>query len=232
MYQKWRSLLFLHWEVPAEAIQRLLPPGLTVDTFEGRAFVGLVPFTMRAVRPVGLPALPWLSYFHETNVRTYVHVNGRAPGVWFFSLEAANPVAVVLARAWFSLPYHRARMSLQRDPAGHVRYASTRRWPGPTPAQTEIQALPFGPLTPAAAGTLDHFLLERYLLYAVRRGRLHRGQVHHAPYPAQSAEVLGVDESLLAATGLKRPSTPPLGHFSEGVDVEIFPIEPVDPRER
>src|SRR4051812_24259993 len=92
MYQKWRSLLFLHWALPPEAVRPLLPAGLDLDVYQGSAYVGLVPFTMRGVRPVGLPAVPWLSNFHETNVRTYVHAGGRDPGVWFFSLDAANPV--------------------------------------------------------------------------------------------------------------------------------------------
>ncbi|MGE3818755.1 MAG: YqjF family protein [Isosphaeraceae bacterium] len=227
MYQKWRSLLFLHWEVPANALGGLIPPDLSLDLYDGKAYVGLVPFTMRDVRPVGLPAVGWLSNFHETNVRTYVHHEGRDPGVWFFSLEAANSVAVVLARTLFSLPYHRAEMSLERTEDGAIRYASTRRWPGPTPATSEIRAVPTGEASPARPGTLEHFLLERYLLYAVRRGRLHRGQVHHTPYPVQSAEVHCVDETLLAALGVARPPVSPIAHYAEGVDVEIFPIEPV-----
>ena len=115
MYQEWRHLLFVHWEVPAGPLQALLPPGLDLDTYDGRAFVGLVPFTMRGVRPRRLPGDPCLSNFHETNVRTYVHRDGRDPGVWFFSLDAANPAAVALARAWFGLPYYHARMCVEVD---------------------------------------------------------------------------------------------------------------------
>ena len=118
MFQKWRTLLFLHWELPPELLAACLPRGLELDLHEGKAYVGLVPFTMRGIRPVGLTSVPWLSSFHETNVRTYVHVNGRDPGVWFFSLDAANPVGVALARALFHLPYYYARMSLTRAADG------------------------------------------------------------------------------------------------------------------
>jgi uncharacterized protein YqjF (DUF2071 family) len=226
MYQKWRSLLFLHWSLPPEVIQVQLPPGLELDTFAGHAYIGLVLFTMRDVRPAGLPAVPWLSSFHETNVRTYVHAGGRDPGVWFFSLDAANPVAVAIARRWFHLPYHHARMSLKRD-GSSIHYTSHRLWPGPVPALTSIRCVRKGNPEPAAAGTLDHFLIERYLLYTTSGGQVCCGQVHHAPYPVQSAKVLDLEESLLAALGLPRPDAPPVIHYSEGVDVEIFSLRRV-----
>jgi uncharacterized protein YqjF (DUF2071 family) len=118
MYQSWRSLLFLHWEFPPEQVRPLVPAGLDLDLFEGRAYVGLVPFTMKGVRPVVLPPVPGTGAFHETNVRTYVHRDGRDPAVYFFSLDAASALAVIGARALFSLPYHHARMRLDRDPDG------------------------------------------------------------------------------------------------------------------
>jgi uncharacterized protein len=233
MRQNWSHLLFLHWAVPVESLRPLLPPGLELDLHEGRAYVGLVPFTMTGVRPVGLPPVPPLSNFHETNVRTYVHVGGRDPGVWFFSLDAANRVAVLVARAWFHLPYHFARMSLtpqgtRSDGAPEaLTYASERRWPGPVPARSAIQAAPRGPVTSPQVDTLEHFLAERYLLYAYRRGQLYRGQVHHTPYPLQTADVLALDETLIAATGLSRPGGPPLAHYAGGLSVEIFGLRRV-----
>jgi uncharacterized protein len=233
MYQSWRSLLFLHWAFRPEEIRPLLPAGLglELDTFGGQAYVGLVPFMMQGVRPKGLPAVPWLSNFHETNVRTYVHRNGRDPGVWFFSLEAANPIAVALARAWFSLPYYYARMRLDSrlvvDDRGRlggpIAYSSERRTRRPVSATNRIDArvLPEEPHA-AVVGTLEHFLLERYLLYAVRGGHLYSGQVHHTSYPVQAAEVDAFEESMLATIGLSRPEKWPLVHFARGVDVEIF----------
>jgi uncharacterized protein YqjF (DUF2071 family) len=240
MYQNWRSLTFLHWALPPESLRSLLPAGLglEVDTFEGNAYVGLVPFTMCDVRPSRLPAVPWLSYFHETNVRSYVHVGGRDPGVWFFSLEAANPIAVALARHWFCLPYFHARMALTRERlpnaertpiTDRVVYRSSRRGAGPNPPSSHVACrVPTAPTRAAQVGTLEHFLIERYLLYTNGRNRLFIGQVHHSPYPVQSAEVDVCDETLLDASGIVRPIDRPFAHFSEGVDVEIFPLRPYD----
>ncbi|WP_152052235.1 YqjF family protein [Tautonia marina] len=229
MRQIWSDLLFLHWAVPAEVIAPTLPPGLEVDTFGGNAYLGLVPFTMRGVRPLGLPAVSWLSNFHEVNVRTYVHRKGRDPGVWFYSLDAENRIAVWLARLSFHLPYNWARMSLDHDQAeeGVIDYTSTRRGSG-TSASCRIRYRPIGLPLPAAPGTLEFFLLERYLLYAFGRGQLHVGRVHHQPYPVQGAELLVFEEELLAASGFKRPDNGALIHYASGVDVEVFPLRSID----
>jgi uncharacterized protein len=224
--QSWLELLFLHWSVPVEALRPLVPSPLEIDTHCGRAYVGLVPFTMTGVRPVGLPAFPGLSSFHEVNVRTYVHLEGRDPGVWFLSLDASNLVAVLLARSTYHLPYRFARMSLTRSPSGEVRYASERRWPGPKPAACAMRYWPAGPAAPAAPGTLEHFLVERYVLYSERRGRLLRGRVHHEPYPLQAAEFANLDESLVATAGVHRGIEPPLAHYAKGVSVEVFGLAP------
>ncbi|WP_435008956.1 YqjF family protein [Tundrisphaera lichenicola] len=231
MYQSWDRLLFLHWEVPAEAIRRLLPSGLEVDLFEGRAFVGLVPFTMRGIRPAGLPSVRGLSNFHETNVRTYVHRDGRDPGVWFFSLDAANLAGACLGRSWFGLPYFFARMSLVAEESPdslRISYSSRRLFLGPRPATTRIEAEVRSPVVPAVLGSLEYFLAERYLLYSASRGGgLFTGRVHHSPYPLQVAEVRSMEESVLAAAGIERPDAPPLAHFARGVDVEVFGLERV-----
>jgi uncharacterized protein YqjF (DUF2071 family) len=223
MRQSWRRLGFLHWELDGAALARRLAPGLSLDTFEGRAFVGLVPFTMQGVRPWWAPAPPGVSAFHEVNVRTYVHFEGRDPGVYFFSLDAASRVAVATARAWFKLPYHYARMRLDPRPEGLTAYASDRRWPAPVPAACRLLYGPRpAPPAPARPGTLEHFLAERYILYTSSRGRLLRGRVHHPPYPLQPGECPELDETLLAAAGLARPDGPPLVHYAAGVDVEVF----------
>jgi uncharacterized protein len=233
MRQDWHHLLFLHWEVPPEPLRRRLPPGLELDLHEGRAYVGLTPFTMTNVRPVGLPPLPFVSRFHETNLRTYVHAGRRDPGVWFFSLDAASALAVVGARALLGLPYHRARIAMTfagsaQDAAPVIDYRLQRRWPGPTPASCAVRYTPRGPVSPAAPGSLEFFLVERYVLYTVARGRLYRGRIHHAPWPLQGAEVPSFEETLLAAAGIARPDGPPLAHYGREVLVEIFPGERVE----
>jgi len=233
MRQTWADLLFLHWPVPPETLAPLLPPGLTLDTFEdGRAYVGLVPFTMTGVRPLWSPPVRGLSDFHETNVRTYVHYEGRDPGVWFFSLDAANAIAVRIARTLWKLPYHFARMKIVHDGA-RLCHETERLWPGPLPAACRVEYTPAGTPAPAEPGTLEHFLAERYVLYArSRNGRLLRGQVHHAPYPLQTATLHALDETLVAAAGITLPcpnEPPPLVHYARAVSVEVFGLREVRP---
>jgi hypothetical protein len=229
MYQRWWHLLFLHWPVPCETLAPLLPAGLELDTFEGQAYVGLIPFTMTGIRPTWLPALPGLSRFHEVNVRTYVHAAGRDPGVWFFSLDAANPLAVLAARRFFHLPYHTARIRLQEEPnhpAGEleVSYKAVRSH---THRRVSC-ALGYharGQAAPARPGSLEHFLIERYILYSEAGGTLFLGRVHHAPYQVQTASVHSLEENLLSAAGITPAAIAPLVHYVHGVDVEIFPLE-------
>lgn len=224
----WHDLTFLHWRVPAATLRPHIPASLEIDTFEGDAFIGLVPFTMTNVRPWWAPPLPGSNNFHETNVRTYVHRDGRDPGVWFFSLDAASFWAVLAARWIWYLPYHHARMSIEKRD-GHVRYDSTRKWPKPLPGTCRVDVRPLGSPKAADVGTLEHFLAERYLLYTTARdGSLRRGAVHHAPYPLQSAEVIEVEETLIAAANVARGAEPPIAHFASTVDVEIFGLERLD----
>ncbi len=235
MRQDWRQLLFLHWEVPPEALRPLIPAPLSVDTFEGRAYVGVTPFVVRGARPRLAPPVPGLSNFDELNVRTYVHLDGREPGVWFFSLDASNLPAVLAARATFRLPYCYADMEvIARGIRPH--YRSARRRFGRRPATFEASAQLGVSLGIAEPGTLTHFFVERYLLYTQwGPGRLKVGQVHHRPYPLQQADVDLLDyQTLLRADGLPAlqgtPSGPPHVLFSPGVDVEVF--APRDPLPR
>ncbi|MEZ4293758.1 MAG: DUF2071 domain-containing protein [Polyangiaceae bacterium] len=225
-FQRWRTLLFLHWEVPIDALRPLLPEELTIDTWEGRAYVGLVPFTMRDVAPSWSPSVPGISNFHELNVRTYVHYKGRDPGVWFFSLDAAGTIAVLAARAGWDLPYHRASMELTVE-GNEVRYSSSRLFPGPKPADLNVHYEIGEPIGPAEPGTFEHFLAERYVLFARGDSGVRIGRVHHSPYPLQKARVLSVEQSMIRVQGLPHPEGPPHALYASGVDVDIYGLEPL-----
>ena len=228
MSQQWCDLLFAHWPIPAAAMRAFVPPALRLDTFDGRAWIGVVPFHMRNVRPRGLPAVPWLSHFAELNVRTYVTAaDGSRPGVWFFSLDAANPVAVMLARRFFMLPYFNAAMDV-RNVGDAVYYTSRRTHTGAAPAHFMARYRPTGPVYHAARGTLEHWLTERYALYTIdRRGRAVIGEIDHVPWPLQPAAAEIEVNDVTGAAGLGLPDIPPLLHFVRRLDVHIWPLKAV-----
>jgi uncharacterized protein YqjF (DUF2071 family) len=219
----------MHWPVPEEALRPLVPPGLSVDAFDGSAWLGVVPFRMTGVRPRLLPSVPALSDFPEINLRTYVMRGGR-PGVWFFSLDAHNPVAVRIARASYGLPYFDARMSSEAGPDGAVRYRSERTHRGASPARFAASYGPTGELPPSRPGSLEYFLTERYCLYSANgRGRVRRGEIHHNLWPLQRAEVEVEELEMTDQIGLKLPDTQPVVHFSERLDVFAWLPERVEP---
>jgi uncharacterized protein len=226
MYQKWRDLLFLHWEVCPATIQKRLPNGLFVDTFEGRAFLGLVPFFMRNIRPRFLPAIPGLSDFMELNLRTYVYDRSGVPGVWFYSLDANQPLAVEVARRVFHLPYEHARMSSSRSVSGAIDYHSARRSVGEGASRFEYTL--GADLSPPPPESLEFFLVERYRLYAGSGDQLWRGAVHHTPYPLRQAALTRCDERLMALNRFESTTRPP-DHIigSSGVDVDVFKLESI-----
>ncbi|MFN3149725.1 YqjF family protein [Bremerella sp.] len=222
-YQRWRSLLFLHWPVPVETLQPLLPSGLEVDHYDGVAYVGVVPFAMEGVRNAWWPKWAAMTFL-ETNVRTYVY-HGSQPGVYFLSLDAANRLAVWGARWFWGLPYYHAEMSLVRT-GNEIAYETSR--PGGN-ARHHVQYRIGPELGPSQPGTLEHFFLERYLLFLEHRGALYSGQVHHVPYPAHDVELMEIEDSLANASGLMIPPGPPaFAHFSPGVDVEVFGLRPLN----
>jgi len=225
MRQLWRHLGFLHWPVDHDAVSHLLPPGLEPDTFGGVAYVGIVPFTISLSQTASF-ALPLVPKFHELNLRTYVHRNGRSPGVWFFSLDAASHLAVVAARLTYGLPYFYSRMSMQvtGDPTSPTIVYESRRCTR-TKGWGEFRGRygPAGPAAAAAPGTLEFFLIERYLLYAWNGRSLSEARVHHVPYPLQSATVADLTESLTCVAGLpKSMGAPTHVHYSREVDVSIY----------
>jgi hypothetical protein len=218
MAMRWQELLFIHWPVRRALLRPLIPAALEIDTFDGTAWIGVVPFRMTGVRPHYMPALPGLSAFPELNVRTYVHAQGK-PGVWFFSLDAANPVAVRLARWRFHLPYFDARMTIVPDQGGW-RYRSTRTHRGAPRADFSGWYRPVGPVYQAAAGSLDHWLTARYCFYAADiHNRLWRCEIDHVPWPLQPAEADIATNTLLAPLGGERFDRTPLLHVAQRLDV-------------
>jgi len=206
MYQRWEKLLFLHWRWDATEVQKRLPQGLYVDTFEGDAWVGVVPFYMRRIRPRFTPAVRGISDFLELNVRTYVHDGKGRPGVWFFSLDCNQPLAVWTARALFRLPYRHAVMTAAETAEGMVHYTS-RLKNAASASEFKYRLEPAS--TFAEPGTLEFFLAERYLLFAQTRRGLRCGRVYHTPYPL-SAVTLGkwTDQPLLE-NQFASPGRPP-----------------------
>jgi uncharacterized protein YqjF (DUF2071 family) len=221
MAMDWEDLLFMHWPVDAGHLRRLIPAGLELDLHQGQAWIGVVPFRMSGVRPRYLPRLPGLSAFPELNVRTYV-TRGGIPGVWFFSLDAANPVAVRGARRFFHLPYFDADMKAERDEGG-FRYSSRRTHHGAAPADLEMEWKPTGPVYRAAAGTLEDWLTARYCLYAADdEGGIFRCAIHHKPWRLQAATASITRNTMTDQIGLKLPDIAPLLHHSEKTEVAAW----------
>lgn len=221
MRQWWGKLLFLHWPVEAALLRPLVPAPLEIDTFDGQAWIGLVPFTMWGIRPSFAPPVPGLSAFHELNVRTYVHLNG-LPGVWFFSLDAASRLAVWGARKFFHLPYFNARMELAQT-GDVISYDSTRTQSNAPPAEFHARWKIGEELSPTTNGSLPFFLTERYCLYAERNGKLSRVRIFHRPWPLRDASLSALRSTMLESHGLPEPQGEPLLHYAKSIKVDIWP---------
>jgi hypothetical protein len=224
MTQRWHDLLFAHWAMDSEQVRQKLPTPLRpfLDTFEGKAWVGVIPFWMSRVTLRGVPPIPRLSKFAEMNVRTYVTVNGK-PGVYFFSLDAENLTAVYGARIGFGLPYFYARMSVEVSGRDEVRYRSSRLQQ-PKPAEFVGSYSPLDEsVFNAARGSIEEFLVERYCLYtADSRGRIFRGDIHHLPWPLQRAQASIEENTVAQADGIQLPQSNHLLHFAKQLDVFIW----------
>lgn len=213
MRQTWHDLLFAHWPIEPDRLRGLIPEGLTIDLFDRRAWLGIIPFHMTRVRWRGVPALPWVSAFPELNVRTYVTAGGK-PGVWFFSLDAARSLAVAAARTFFNLPYYTATMDVlvMKDAVG---YESRRKSAPDGLAEFSAQYAPVGTPFEPVRGSLEYFLTERYGLYGVtRRGRLYRLDIHHPPWALQTADASFRRNTMAEAAGIDLPAAAALLHFA------------------
>lgn len=212
-YQRWGSLTFLHWRFDPAVIQRRLPAGLEVDTFDAAAWVSMTPFFM-TFRVTGLPPVPGMRAFPETNVRTYVRGPDGRDGIWFFSLEASSLPLVLSARALYGVPYRWAAMSV--EVGSTVRYRSRRRRGRPAGHDITVR-----PGEPCAGTELDHWLSGRWRGWTRIAGRACRVPAEHPPWELCEASVVHLDESLLSANGLERPADPPLVRYSPGTDARL-----------
>lgn len=217
MKQIWHDLLFAHWPLPPAVLWPLVPSQLALDIFDGECWVGVVPFRMSGIHARALPPLPGLSRFPELNVRTYV-MHGGKPGVYFFSLDAANLPAVWAARAFYHLPYFHANMT-SHEHGGSIHYASRRHQDG---AEFRGSYRPTGEVRAREKGSIEHWLTERYCLYTVHRGQLYRGEIHHLPWLLQDAEAEFETNTVAAAAGIVLPASKPLLHFARRQDVLIW----------
>jgi uncharacterized protein YqjF (DUF2071 family) len=219
----WDELTFLHWRYDPEQVQRLLPPGVTVETFDGDAWVGLVPFRLGFSAPRTKP-LPWFGVFPETNVRTYVTGPDGEDGVWFFSLDAARLIAVLGARLTYHLPYVWSDMAIERR-GDELTYDCTRRWgsaPGrPRHPRSHVRVRVGEPFAAAELTELDHWLTARWRLWAAPRTGPRFALAEHPVWPLQRVEVLALEDELVAAAGLPQPEGPPRCHWAPSVEVRV-----------
>jgi uncharacterized protein len=226
--QRWRDLLFAHWPLGPEEIASLLPADLQIDTFDQSAWVGVVPFWMDRIQLRGMPALPGVRQFPELNLRTYVRErNTNRAGVYFFSLEGSNPLAVALARTVFHLPYHWARMSVRTRREREFTYQSERLLSArPVRFRAHYRGLgKLSTLEPSRPGTLEHFLTERYCFFTSnRRGQLLSGDIHHTPWPLEAAEAEIELNDLPGAYGIHLPPVPPVLHYSRELVVYLWSL--------
>lgn len=227
---RWTHLAFLHWRVPAELVQASLPTGLEVDTFDNSAWIGLVPFAMPIIRPRYWPpgiTLPRVTEFRECNVRTYATLNG-TKGVWFYSLDAGSPLACWAARTFWQLPYYRAKIRVMRadDTISYTVQRRHKTYRGGGPMMRARWTIG-DRLPPSKPGSLEHFLTERYWLFAQRRnGRLERGRVSHPQWPLRSATLLDLEDELVASAGFGALDHMPIVHAADPIDVLGCTLEP------
>ena len=225
MRQNWGKLLFMHWAVDEQVLAPLIPSQLSIDTFDGKAWIGVIPFTMWGIRASFLPPIPGTSAFHELNVRTYVHCRG-VPGVWFFSLDAANRLAVWGARKFYHLPYFNARMSLDQQ-GNQIKYNSTRIDARGAPAEFHSTWTIGEPMAQSEPESPEFFLTERYCLYAFHRERLFRSRIFHRPWPLERATVQSFQSTMIESLGIRQPESQPLLHYAESLAVDIWRLKEV-----
>lgn len=227
MQMRWCDLLFAHWVTDAARLRNLIPRELELDLFEGQAYVGAVPFRMEGVKPRGIPAVPGLHAFPELNLRTYVTLGGK-PGVWFFSLDAGQKLAVRAARRFFHLAYFDAKFEIEVSPGGTVSYSAVRTHRGAPSAKFSASYYPVGEPYTSNNGSLDSWLTDRYCLYSADpAGRVYRGDINHEPWPLQRAAAEVRVNRLGDWLGIEMKGPPQTLHFAKSLDVKAWLVQRV-----
>jgi uncharacterized protein len=225
MTQTWNSLLFAHWPVPVSLLQQYVPSVLTIDTYDNTAWIGVIPFEISHLRARGLPPIPFTSKFPEINVRTYV-VNNNKPGVFFFSLDATNHLAVASARTFFHLPYYNANIHVDTQ-QNSVHYTSQRTHKDAMNAAFSAQYCPTSPIFQASNGSLDDWLTARYCLYTYYKNQLYRGEIHHAPWPLQQTEAEILNTAMHPILTSNILLTQPILHYVHQIKALFWLLEKI-----
>jgi uncharacterized protein len=222
MAQRWNDLLFAHWPVPLDALRKLVPSTLPIDVYEGASWISIAPFHISHLRPRGVPPFPGISSFPELNVRTYVTLDHK-PGVYFFSLDAGSWLAVMGARLTYHLPYFHAVMDVRVSLDRTVSYQSRRDHAGAPAAELVARYSPTGSIYRSTPGSLEHWLTERYCLYAAdRSGAVYRAEIHHQQWPLQPATLELTRSSMAAAAGLELAGSPAQLSYTRELDVLVW----------
>ena len=223
LQQNWVDLTFMHWEVDPEILRKHIPKDLEIELFEGKAYVGTIPFKMEKVRPRNLPSISMISNFPEFNIRTYVKKNGKG-GVFFLTLDAQSHITCKYAPLVYGLPYEYAKCDFSINKKGEYLWASKRISNG---IKLEGKSIGYGPLMKANKGSLEEFLFERYCLYVEKKGITYRAYTCHEPWEFQNADVEIKENSLTEfyELGIKNLLNPDLVHVSKGVDVLTWNIQ-------
>ena len=229
MKMNWHDLLFMHWRVSYDSLRALIPEPLEIDSFDGSPWIGVVPFRMTGVAPRLVPSIPFFSSFPELNLRTYVTLDGK-PGVWFFCLEATNPIAVRVARKFFHLPYMDAKIELKNSQESNtgkwIGYRSTRTHRGEKPATLDVNYRPIGDSFQAKPDTLEHFLTARYCLYSANsKNEIYRGEIEHDPWELREAQAITKQNTMTDWLGIELPDVPPVLHFAKFTRVVAWTLD-------
>lgn len=225
MKQTWHDLLFAHWEIDVDLIKPYIPNSLDIDTYDGKAWIGVIPFHMSGIRLRYLPEIPHTSKFPEINVRTYVTYKGEKPGVFFFSLDATNLLAVMTAKYFFRLPYFHADISVKKE-QDTIKYHSSRK----NTYEKRIFCGKYKPITDvfeAKKHSLDYWLIERYCLYTTHNNRLFRGEINHKPWPLQRANADILTNSMIPIKDFNPQNQVPILHYANRMDVLLWGLEEV-----